>query len=475
MNRYIFSLLFCLLSLQLFAHPWKPEHRVIIDTDCGIDDYRAICLLLAATDIRVLGIVTSNGVLDAETGYYKLKSLLIDLHHEGILTGLSSYSPKAVNDCPAAKSFSWGGEQDSTGVINSARETIEYILMNTDEAIDYICLGSLNTVSNLHKESEIFRERINNIIWSSDEEMNGNNFNYKIDEEAYKYITEETKITLKIITGKKNDLTYSPMLTKKIEGIGNAYADHVFASLNMPHTPFARAFFDERVALFFSTAKLFEIDSLSNIIHYELLFSDPSAIENGILKLIKGYVGDQNQVLSDFPLDTNFYQSDVGKIMYHTIEKFGTEEWIAGVMANELHRHIGVYAIIGTKMGIRAKEYFGAGIDEMRIVSFAGFTPPYSCMNDGLQVSTGATLGHGLISIASDTLKLPEAEFNYMGRKITISLKNKYRKRIESEINGYRLVYGLKNDMYWEMVRKAALSYWTNWNRHEIFTIKTDI
>ena len=134
-----------------------------------------------------------------------------------------------------------------------------------------------------------------------------------------------------------------------------------------------------------------------------------------------------------------------------------------------------MYAIIGNKMGVRAREYFGAGIDEMKIVSFAGVTPPYSCMNDGLQVSTGATLGHGLISVASDTLKLPEAEFSYMGRKIKITLKEKYRKRIESEISGYRLVYGLSSDMYWELVRKAALSYWASWNRHEIFTINTDI
>jgi pyrimidine-specific ribonucleoside hydrolase len=214
---------------------------------------------------------------------------------------------------------------------------------------------------------------------------------------------------------------------------------------------------------------------LSSTLHYELLSSDISAVEKVIPELIIGYAGNQNQVFDKFPLDSGRYQSDVSEIMFPTIKKYGTEEWVAGVIANELHRHLGVYAIIGTKMGIRAREYFGAGIDEMKIVSSAGVIPPFSCMNDGLQVSTGATLGHGLISIKKDTLKLPEAEFSYMGRKVTISLKEKYRKRIESEISGYRLVYGLDSDIYWELVRKAALSYWSNWDRHEIFILNPDI
>ena len=30
-----------------------------------------------------------------------------------------------------------------------------------------------------------------------------------------------------------------------------------------------------------------------------------------------------------------------------------------------MHRHLGIYAVIGTKMGMRAREHFGAGIDEV--------------------------------------------------------------------------------------------------------------
>jgi pyrimidine-specific ribonucleoside hydrolase len=131
-----------------------------------------------------------------------------------------------------------------------------------------------------------------------------------------------------------------------------------------------------------------------------------------------------------------------------------------------------MYAIIGVKMGIRAREYFGAGVDEMRLVSYAGTNPPYSCMNDGLQISTGATLGHGLIEMADDSLKLPQADFTYMGQTIRLRLKDEYRNRIESSVKEFRLIHGLQSNIYWELVRHQALVYWKNWDRHDIFQIE---
>jgi pyrimidine-specific ribonucleoside hydrolase len=152
--------------------------------------------------------------------------------------------------------------------------------------------------------------------------------------------------------------------------------------------------------------------------------------------------------------------------------KYGHDEWTSGVMANEMHRHLGIYAIIGVKMGIRAREYFGAGVDEMSVISLAGMTPPFSCMNDGLQISTGATLGHGLIRIASDSLKLPVAEFTYLNRKIRISLKSEIRDKVEAEVKELSRIHGLDSDIYWDLVRNKAIRYWANYNRHEIFTIE---
>ncbi len=471
MNKILITILMFFLGIQVSAHPWKPEHHIIIDTDCGIDDYRTICMLLAASDIRILGMVTSNGVLDAEKGYSKLRNLLADLHHEGILTATSDYTGSSAKNCSTALNFSWGEETTLSGKEYSAKQLVEHILCNTSDPVDYICLGSLNTVAGLYKGSSVFREKVGIMIWSSGTEMNDDNFNYSLDKEAYRFITDSTGLSLKIVAGELLDLKYSTSLIEQIHGLDNAYAKKLYTSLTDIQSPYAKVLFDECVPLYIQNEELFRTDTLSPLIHQKVIFSDRSAMEKCLIQIIKGYSGDQHQVLNKFPLDTSFYQSDVQEIMRSSIEKYGMKEWVSGVITNELHGHLGVYATIGTKMGIRAREYFGAGIDEMKVVSFAGNTPPFSCMNDGLQVSTGATLGHGLIRIASDTLKLPEAEFLYMGRTIRIALKDKYRKRIEGEIKEYRLVYGLTSDMYWELVRTAAIRYWANWNRHEIFSI----
>ncbi len=470
-NCFIIVFLF-LTEIYTIAHPWKPKHRIIIDTDCGFDDFRTICMLLSAPDISVLGIVTSNGVLNAQIGYLKLSALLSDLHHEGIYTGVSNNEETTAKNCSSALKFEWGGLPDSTANIRTAKEAIEYILKHTIEPVEYICLGSLNTVAGLYKNSKIFREQIQTVLWSSEYLMNEDNFNYSIDQDAFRYITEETQLRLNIVNGSDSVFHYEPYITDKIQQLGNPYSNKIYQSLTSIHTPYANSFYDEHIALYLHDNKLFIADTLPDLIYIALPPEDRNNIEENILALVKGYSGDQNQVLNSFPLDSSYYQSDIQRIMYSTIEKYGIEEWIAGVMTNEMHRHVGVYATIGTKMGIRAKEYFGAGIDELKIVSYAGTTPPFSCMNDGLQMSTGATLGHGLIEVASDTLNLPEAEFIYMDRKIKISLKEQYRKRIEREIREYNLIYGLSSDIYWELVRNAALNYWANWSRHKIFTIK---
>jgi len=80
-----------------------------------------------------------------------------------------------------------------------------------------------------------------------------------------------------------------------------------------------------------------------------------------------------------------------------TIGKFGLVEWKAISMTNEIHGHTGIYSIIGAKMGIRAMEYFNVGVNNLEeVTTFAGNNSPLSCFNDGVQISTGATIGQVL-------------------------------------------------------------------------------
>jgi hypothetical protein len=102
MKRYIIILFSLFMSLPLLSHPWKPAHYVIIDTDGGIDDIRAITLFLASPNVRVLAITVSSGSLSANNAYLKVKSLLNSCFHEGLPVGINRKSSFRSMDFPFA-------------------------------------------------------------------------------------------------------------------------------------------------------------------------------------------------------------------------------------------------------------------------------------------------------------------------------------------------------------------------------------
>jgi pyrimidine-specific ribonucleoside hydrolase len=195
-------------------------------------------------------------------------------------------------------------------------------------------------------------------------------------------------------------------------------------------------------------------------------------LKESAVKILAGETVSKNQVIKTFPSDSTFYSTDVEPFVAEIIRKYGMDEWVSSVITNELHRHLGVFSIIGVKMGIRAREYFDTGVDEFSTISFAGSEPPLSCINDGLQVSTGSTPGHGLLTVINDPPSVPKAEFRYMNRKIRLTLKPQIADKIVSDLKEINFVNGLDSNIYWELVRKNSLKYWRDLDRHDIFILE---
>jgi pyrimidine-specific ribonucleoside hydrolase len=177
-------------------------------------------------------------------------------------------------------------------------------------------------------------------------------------------------------------------------------------------------------------------------------------------------------VFSNFPIQLENYSVDIQMIMMDTIEKYGFEEWKLLSLTSEMHGHLGVYAIIGAKMGLFAMDTLHARHDEVSIVSFAGYKPPVSCLNDGLQVSTGATFGHGLISVCEAGTARPIADFSLRRKTIRLTLKKVFNKEIDGSIKEAISSSDGLTDEYWHIIRKLAIKCWSEYNRNEIFEIK---
>ena len=475
MKRSLSIFLISFLTLNLYSHPWKPSHYVIVDTDGGIDDIKAITMLLASPDVRVLAITVSPGVLSADNAYIKVKSLLNSFYHEGIPVGINRSSSYKSPEYPVALQAFWGVEKgvsaaDAPDYLDMIRE----ILSAEKTKISFICLGSMSTAFLALQNIPDLRQHVKEFIWSSDGSGYTDGFNYNIDKNASTRMLKQ-EILMKVVRKYNLDNAefYNTELVRTISTINNKYSKGLFALFNSKIAKNHRFSFegtDEMSALFLHFPDMFINKTAGNIT--ECIPSDLPGLRNGAVRILKGETASRNQVIRDLPVDPSFYFEDIRPSVKEIIDRYGIDEWTSGVLANELHRHLGVFAIIGVKMGIRAREYFNTGVDEFHAVSFAGSTPPLSCMNDGLQVSTGATPGHGLLTVRNDTVLSPSAEFAYMNCKIRLTLRPEIAGKISSELQEINFVHGLDSNIYWELVRKNSIKYWLDLDRHEIFIIE---
>lgn len=476
MKRIIFIILAILLAFPSFSHPWKPSHYVIVDTDGGVDDMKTLCMLLASHDVRVLAVTISPGVLNTGTAYIKVKSILNSFFHEGIPVGINRNAGFTSPQMALPMNYRWG---DETGIDPEAApgslELIGEMLKAEKTKIKFINLGSLSTTHEAFNSLPVFREQVKEIIWSSDEPRDASGFNYKAGRESATRILDQDEIPVSVIKGFNGDgrVFYNDEFLESIKNANTVYADKIsgFLSSNMAKDhKFSSGAVDEMIAIYLHYPDLFT----SSVSGKTTTFTPSSSekLRENVITILKGETVAENQVMREMPDDPSFYADDIAPYVKEIMEKHGHDEWNSGVIANEMHRHLGVFAIIGVKMGIRAREYFNTGVDEFHAVSFAGSMPPMSCMNDGLQVSTGATPGHGLLTISDNPVKNAAAEFTYLNHKIRVSLRPEIEDKISSELKEINFVYGLDSNIYWELVRQNSIKYWLNLDRHEIFLIE---
>lgn len=100
----------------------------------------------------------------------------------------------------------------------------------------------------------------------------------------------------------------------------------------------------------------------------------------------------------------------------------------------EFHGHLGPFLIIGIKMGhLALGELDSKGHSELSVLVETGTNPPISCLIDGIQISTGCTLGKGNVKVIGN--KKARATFSKDRESIEIELKADVLKMISEEKN----------------------------------------
>jgi len=471
-----------IVSSPVNAHTYTTS--VIVDTDMALDDIRALAMLQNVHGVNIRLIVTSDGATSPEKGCRNLVRLLKYFEKADCSVGKGEGLGKPAPPWRTwSEEFNWPDgkkKSNSTGICTSADEAILHVLENVDERVLYLCLGPLTNLANVISLHPDIEEKISSVIYyGGHPDAPEPGWNTKRDRGAAQLVFDSQ---LRILAFNPPEKKLLPFDTALLEEIGecDTVAANVVKSLHsgirIKGLLSKGHFFiwDELPVIYLRQPSLFT--RTRSVLDDQLLMVtdyNENGVRSAYVKAFKGIshthlAARPTVTFKHFPVAPDFYKGDLKQYVSQIIGRHGLEEWKACVLTNELHRHLGAYSLIGAKMGIRAREMLNAPLDAVKVVSFAGNRPPLSCMNDGLQVATGASLGRGTIDVIS---KSPEASarFSYRGKEITLTLKEAFLDQIQTDIKAALKTYGGLTPEYFSHIRELAIGHWLNMDRKSLF------
>ena len=483
-----------ILLLLLWAIPQSVHSHVqrvpaIVDTDMALDDIRAIAMLLNSNLVDIELIVTSDGVSSPQVGAQNLETLLRYFNRGDIEIGKGRFLGLAA---PGWRSWSenlkWPSMNSTTITITADRPAAQAIV-NTLRAISgkasYLCLGPLTNLADALQLDPNIKDKIAQVVYfGASPHAPFPGWNTDRDPQSAGLVFETGLPIVAVVLPNERLLRFDQLLYERIERVDSAAARLVATTHGGPvvQKPLLEGRFyiwDEMIVMYLFRPSLFEFRSEGPDFNIKALVSFRTAgFYETYLKLL-GPAADfhltsrRAVLLKTFPTEPSLFKDDVGPYVEPIIAKHGLEEWKACLLTNEFHRHLGTYSLIGAKMGVRAREILEAPFDTLEVVSFAGRRPPLSCLSDGIQVSTGASLGRGTIQLSNQRLA-PEASFQYDGKKLTLRLKPEWVDKIEEDLRRILKEAGGLNAAYFAGVRALSIRYWLFLDRNELFeeTIK---
>lgn len=478
-------LLLALYALPVSAHSGKARFHVVIDTDGAADDLRTLCLLLGNREVEVLAVVSSDGALPPTETARRVAALSCGFYHDGIPVGVGRPTCRQIPDWRAhSAAVDWGDGSTVPDAFPAAVELLRETFANESERIVVVALGALTNWYDLLRAHPELADRIERIVWYDDRIGHSAGANCLADPEAARWV-ERCGVPVEIVSANPDfPLLLDGALLDMFAAVadeGNPYARKIIAThCTAPLDALCRlqhlAAWDDLVAVRLFAPELFACQEVGPSVKVCFL-PDAEAVASSrlaIASVLRGKPDAESRVFYGFPLEKSLYAEDVAPLLDTSVMRHGSSEWRAAVLTNELHGHLGIYATIGVKMGIRAREYFAIGVDDIEVTTFAGSRPPVSCMNDGLQVGTGGTVGHGLMTVAAVDSPRLEAVFRFKNRAIRMKLKPEYAARIRDDVRRGVEFYGPDSEAYWQYIRGLALRYWAEFDRHAIFDLTVE-
>jgi pyrimidine-specific ribonucleoside hydrolase len=469
-----------LVSLPARAH--EPVTPVIVDTDMALDDARALALLLFAPDVAVKAIVTSDGSCPPAVGATNVLRILHLLGRGEIEVGAGRALDKPAPPW-AERSVTLGWSElpvPTNAVIADAIAVLDAALGGSTNQVTWFCLGPMSNLADLLARRPEWKARIGRVLfYGGTPDADDPGWNTARDLESARVVFASGLEIVAVQLRNEQVLQFDAALLEQISKLDVPAAKliaRLHAHPNIQRLIDQKHFraWDESVVLLFHEPRLGRLRALSPGSSVSVLesFDVDTARSVYVAELRNGGTAAAHRplvTLREFPTAPELFQPDLQPFVGEIIKRHGVEEWKLVVLTSELHRHLGLYSILGAKMGFRARELLGASLDELHVESMAGPQPPVSCFNDGLQVATGASLGRGTISVPQTAKPQAAAIFLFGNRRLRMQVRDEAVQQIQAQLRAAIRQYGDLTPAYFAEVRRISLEAWRDLDRAKVF------
>lgn len=475
-----------LAAVLLFLPARGHEERVpvIVDTDMALDDARALALLLSAPEVEVQAIVTSDGACPPDVGATNVLRLLHQLERARIPIGAGSPLGKPA---PA-----WAERSATLGwsdlplpprpQVSDAAAVLDRALIGSSNTVTWLCFGPLSNLADLLRREPSATNRVRRVyFFGTPPDAESPGWNTARDLDAARLVFASGLEIIVAQMPKGQELVFDADLLRAVTELDTPPAlliARLHADPRVQRLVDERHFraWDETLVLLLHEPRLgrLRLDVRGSRIQVLDQFDTDAARQAYVEELRLGSAAARPRplvTLREFPIETGQFQEDVQPLMDEILARHGLEEWKLNVLTSELHRHLGLYSILGAKMGLRAREILGASLDALQVESLAGLRPPVSCLNDGLQVSTGASLGRGTIRVRETSSPAPAAVFTDGRRRLHLRVRDEEIAAIRQTLRAAVEKHGNLTPAYFAEVRRIALMAWRDLDRRTVFEV----
>ncbi len=386
------------------------DREIIVDTDMGMDDVRAVFALLAAGDITIRAMLTVEGSASAGAGTDNLMGLLESVRRDDIPVYRGFPNPRLDPPLWRKAANALGGNTFPPPRHGTSRRVtpaaLDSLLATDRGTPQYLALGPLGNIALL---AERDREALSNVaaLWiparvSGDGAVEG--WNLEWDAKAAESVFREAR-GIVLVDLKDAGAIDAEEVLSRVRGPSSA-AEWISSSVSESAHPRANSFLHDELAI----AAMVE----EGIAAFEETPYRAAPDENGVITLQPHREGNIRIAhITDTERATHLLQSlwetpilprEVydGEDHKHGMEHDGGEHTAIPTESflKAFHGHLGPYVVLGYRMGRLALEatgstgHFGISADVYSILA-----PPPSCLVDGVQLGSGCTLGKRNIAV----------------------------------------------------------------------------